>query len=132
MAKIGNLGKLIVFETSDKKILNFNDFTQDVSGRWSSHNRIMRKPLSEFNGPDLRSISFVINLNAMLGVKPSKIIKNIENAVERGLTYKLVIGGKKVGKYKWKITNMSEKWSVVFTRGELVQAALELTLEEYL
>lgn len=132
MAKIGNLGKLIVFETSDKKILNFNDFTQDVSGRWSSHNRIMRKPLSEFNGPDLRSISFVIYLNAMLGVKPSKIIKNIENAVEKGLTYKLVIGGKKIGKYKWKITNMSEKWSVVFTRGELVQAALELTLEEYL
>lgn len=26
MAKIGNFGKLITFETSDAKVLNFNDF----------------------------------------------------------------------------------------------------------
>jgi phage protein U len=129
---IGNLGKLITFKTSDKKILTFSNMQQNVSGRWSSHNRIMRKPLSEFNGSDLRSITFTIHLDAMLGVKPRKIFEKIEKAVEKGHVYPLVVGGKKVGKNKWKITKISEKWDVIYNGGELAKASLDLSLEEYL
>lgn len=129
---VGNLGKLITFKTSDQKILTFSNMQQNVSGRWSTHERIMRKPLSEFNGADLRSITFSIKLDAMLGVKPRKTLEKIEKAVEKGYVYPLVIGGKKVGKNKWKITKISEKWDVIYIAGELVKASLDISLEEYL
>jgi hypothetical protein len=129
---IGNLGKLITFKTSDKRILTFSNLQQTVSGRWSTHERIMRKPLSEFNGADLRSITFTIQLDAMLGVRPRKTLEKIEKSVENGLTYPMVIGGKKIGKNKWAITKISEKWNVIYNKGELAKATLDISLTEYL
>lgn len=132
MAHIGNLGKTIVFATSDKKILNFNNFKQTVNGRWGTHERIQKKPLSEFLGADLRQITFNITLNAVHGVKPRAILSKIEKMVENGTVETLVIGGKKVGNNKWKMTSISETWDNVLNKGELVKASLSISLEEYL
>lgn len=131
MAKVGSFGKIIVFKTNDKSILTFNEFKQTVSARWAKHDRIGKKPKSEFLGADLREASFVIELNAMLGVKPRKQLEKIEKAIENGTVENLVIGGKKVGKNKWKITNMSESWNYVMSKGELVKASGQITMEEY-
>ena len=40
MGRIGNFGKLIVFETSDSRILNFTDYqrTMSASGKSRSQN----------------------------------------------------------------------------------------------
>ena len=81
MGKIGNFGKLIVFETSDAKILNFNNFQKTVSGNWGTHDRIGKKPQSEFLGAGLSGVTFDIALNAQHGVRPRNTIKAIENAV---------------------------------------------------
>jgi phage protein U len=132
VAKIGNLGKSIVFSTSDKKIFTFKNFKQTVSGRWAEHERILKKPRAEFLGAGLRKITFDINLNVQLGIKPRKILKTMEKMVESGTAEKLVIGGHKVGKNKWRITSISETWNVIMNKGELVQASVSLTLEEYL
>lgn len=132
MSKIGNFGKLIVFETSDKKILNFNNFQKNVSGKWGMHERLGNKPQSEFLGAALAGVSFDICLNAQHGVKPRKTIKALENAVEKGQVEYLVIGKTKVGNHKWKITQMSESWNVIMSGGELQSARVTLTLEEYL
>jgi len=132
MSEIGNLGKVIVFSTSDKKILSFTDFTQSVSGRWATHERILKKAQSEYLGPGLRSISFKISLNALHGVKPRKTMEAMENMVEKGTAERLVIGKKKVGKYKWKMTSISEAWDTILDKGELMKATVSITLEEYL
>jgi phage protein U len=132
MATIGNLGKTIVFSTSDQKILNFNDLSQTVSGRWAIHDRILKKPQSEFLGSDLRKITFKITLSALHGVKPRKTMEAIEKMVENGNTEPFVIGGKKVGKNQWKMTSISETWDTVMSKGELLKATLSITLEEYL
>lgn len=131
MAKIGNFGKLIVFSVSNKKILTFEKLSQSITGKWNNHARIGNKPKSEFLGADLRSVSFTITLHAQHGVKPRKTMEAIEKAIETGRVEKLVIGGKAVGTNKWKITNMSESWDVVLSKGELAKATLSLTLEEY-
>lgn len=131
MAKIGNFGKLIVFSVSNKKILTFEKLNQSITGKWNNHARIGNKPKSEFLGADLRSVSFTITLHAQHGVKPRKTMEAIEKAIETGRVEKLVIGGKAVGKNKWKITNMSESWDIVLSKGELAKATLSLTLEEY-
>lgn len=132
MSKIGNLGKQIVFKTSDKKILTFNDFKQSISGRWAVHERIGEKPRSEFIGPGLRNISFTIVLSASNGVRPRKTLEKIEKMIEEGTVEYLIIGGKKVGNNKWKITDMSETWDVIYSKGQLARATASITLEEYI
>ena len=56
MGRIGNFGKLIVFETSDSRILNFTDYQRTISANWAKHERIGKKPQSEFLNPELMTV----------------------------------------------------------------------------
>lgn len=131
MGQIGNLGSLIVFEVSTSKVLTFNRMTQSVKGRWTVQNPILGKPYPEFLGPAQRTASFPIFLSAMHGVRPRETMERIERAIENGIPYSLVIGGKKVGNYQWVITDMSESWGELIQGGMLVSASLTLNLAEY-
>ena len=128
---IGNLGKTITFEVSDKKVLTFNNLSRTVKGRWTQHNIIDRKPKPEFLGPDLDGMTFKVSLSAMHGVKPRKTIETIEKAITKGTVLPFVVGGKKVGSNSWVITAVSETWNCVYSKGELVTADVNLTLMEY-
>lgn len=132
MARIGNFGKIIIFETSDARVLNFNGFQKTVSGNWTTHERIGKKPQSEFLNANLQQITFTITLNAQHGVRPRSTMEKIEKAVEKGKVESLVIGGKKVGKNKWKITQMSEAWDIVMSGGQVQKATINISMEEYL
>ncbi len=131
MAQIGNLGKKIVFQVSDNYILTPQNFTQRVSGKWSKHNVMLGKPRYEFNGADLRRVSFKIMLDAMLGIRPREVLSTLELMAEHGTAETLVIGGRQIGKYKWILTELSETWDVVYNGGELARATCSVTLEEY-
>ena len=131
-ATIGNIGKTIIFQTSDKKILNFTSLNKTAKGRWASHPRMGKKPKKQFLGPDSDSITFTITLNAEHGVRPYKTLKRIEKAVRKGTPKKVVIGKKSLGKHKFVITDASETYDRVLNKGELVKATCEITLEEYL
>lgn len=128
---IGNFGKLITFETNDKRILSPQNFKREVSGRWAAHSRIGKKPLRQFLGADTDKVTFTIKVDARHGVKPRKTIDKIEKYIRNGTPGSLVIGGKKVGSSKMTINSMSETWDEIWNRGELVRASLDLTLEEY-
>lgn len=133
---IGSLGSLITFKVNtDKKgninVLTFDRLSQKISGRYSDHNIIGNKPKTEFLGPGLRTLSFNIMLSAMHGVRPRKTMEAIESAVESGTAYTFTVGGTKVGKNKWVITDMSESWNTIYNKGELVEATLSISLKEY-
>lgn len=128
---IGNLGKTITFEVSSEKVLTFNNLSRTVKGRWTQHNIIANKPKSEFLGPDLDGITFKVSLSAMHGVRPRKTLETIEKAVRKGTVLPFVVGGKKVGSNSWVITSVSETWNCVYSKGELVTADVNLTLQEY-
>ncbi len=129
---IGNIGKGIIFETSDKRILNFTKMQRTVKGRWASHPRTGKKPEKQFLGPDADSITFTVVLDAMHGVKPRKTVDKIENLVRTGKPQTVVIGKKRVGKHKFVITEMGESWETILNRGETARIVCDLTLEEYL
>ena len=131
MAKIGNFGKTIIFETSDARILQPKGFKKEVSGRWAKHSRVGKKPLKQFLGPDDDRVTFSIDLDTRHGVKPRKTLEKIENCIKKGTPEKLAIGGKMVSKYKMVITKASETWDEVWNHGELVRASIDLTFEEY-
>lgn len=131
MATIGSFGKELIFKVSSKQVLTFSDFTQEISARWSNTAPIMRKPISEFNGPELRKISFTMIFDVSLGVKPRNMLQKLERIVGKGIVEYLVIGKSRVGFNKWKITKSSEKWDVILSHGELARAKVDVTLEEY-
>lgn len=131
MAEVGSLGKLITFQVSEKKVQTFSDLKRKVSGRWVEHETIKGKPKSEFLGADLQDISFTIVLSASLGVNPRKVIERIAKAVEKGEHFPFVLGGKKISKNDFKITEMSESWDHIFSKGKLVHAKLDISLKEY-
>lgn len=94
-SSIGHIGKNIVFETSDHRILNFSKMQRTVKGRWASHPRVGKKPRKQFLGPDSDQLTFSITINAEHGVKPRKTVENIEKAIRTGEPQTVVIGKKK-------------------------------------
>lgn len=132
MATIGSWGTSVVFSVSDSKILTFSDFTRTVSSKWATHSRIGKKDQTEFLRAELQKITFAMKLNVLYGVRPRTILETLEKAVENGTVNPMVIGGKRLGANQWKITETSEAWDVVFNQGELVEATVNVTMEEYL
>ena len=130
--KVGALGNSLIFRVSDEKVLTFKNMKREVTGNWGSMERIGQKPLPNFQGPALQTITMEIKLDALLGIKPRKIIQKIENMVETGQAEILIIGQKRIGKNQWVITKSSEAWDTVMQKGELLRATLSLTLQEYL
>ena len=132
MATIGSWGKILIFKTSDTQILTFEKMSRTVSATWATHSRVKKKDRSEFIRPNTQTISFTIMLDATLGVKPRAMLDTITSAIESGAVNTLVIGGRKVGSYRFAIKQASETWECVLQKGELVQAKISLTMEEYL
>lgn len=130
MAKIGIFGR-IRFKVSDRQLLTFQDFKREISGSWNSMERIGKKPITVFAGPELQTITFKIFLDAGLGVPPREMLEKIEDMVERGTASYLIIGKQQVGNRRWVITKSSEAWEKILVKGELFRATLELTLQEY-
>ena len=125
---VGNLGSLITFEVSSDKIQTFNSLSREVT----THDVIGGKARSEFLGADLSDMSFSITLSANHGVRPRDTLERIEQAVENGEHFPFVLGGKMIGKYDWKITSVSESYDKIIADGCVVQAKVNITLQEYL
>lgn len=129
---IGNWGTSIVFSVSDRKVLTFENMTRTVGSQWATHSRIGKKDQVEYLRPALQKITFDMELNAEYGVKPRAMLDKLAALTEKGTVNTLVIGGKRVGKHKWRITDISEAWETIYNRGELARAKVSVTMQEYL
>lgn len=131
MAKIGTFGP-IRFSVSDKRVLTFQNFKREVSGKWDKMERIGLKPLTVFHGPELQTISFKIMIDAGLGVPPRDQLVKIERMTESAQAEYLIVGNCQVGSGRWVITKNSEAWDKVIVKGALYRASVDLTLQEYI
>lgn len=128
---IGYFGP-IIFETSDKKILNFSNLVHNAEGRFGYHEVINNKPKSEFEGPALETIEFNVNLNGNNGIKPADEIERWLEIVRNGEAHPLVIRGRVIGEDLWSCVSISNAWNVVMKAGELFSANITVSLEEYI
>ncbi len=128
---IGNWGKDVVFRVSDSEVMTFDKFTHSMGSEWATHSRIGKKDQAEYLRPSLQKLTFSITLDASFGVKPRKILSTLEKHAEKGNVFAFVVGGKRIGKGKWRITSLSETWDVVWDEGGLVRANVDVTMEEY-
>lgn len=132
MATIGSWGNALIFQTSDTRILTFNNFKRTVSSSWANHSRIGKKDRSEFVRADLQGVTFTMVFDATLGVRPRAMLDALASAVENGEVNTLVLGGKRVSGNRLKIKKTTEAWDVVLQQGQLVRAKVDVTMEEYL
>ncbi|MDY3230602.1 MAG: phage tail protein [Clostridiaceae bacterium] len=127
---VGLLGELR-FRVADSRILTFRNFKREIASTWNSLDRIGLKPIVEYGGANLQTASFEIVLDASLGVRPSKLLKTLEQMAEAAQAYELVIGKKMIGKNKWVITKCSQAYDYILRGGEIYRATVSLTLQEY-
>jgi phage protein U len=122
----------IGFVTSDRRIMSFSGLKREVSGRYGTHEIIGGKPVTEYLGPGLETITFTITLNGNLGVKPREEMERWVKKAEQGKAEFLVVGGKPLGNDKWVVKSLSQAWEAVFNKGELFSGKVDVTLEEYI
>jgi len=128
---IANWGPEIVFTVSDLKVFTFRDTKRTVGAQWATHSRIGQKDQTEYLRPDLQEFTFTMDLDVQNGVCPRTLMDKLNDYCERGCIFPLVVGGHRVGRYKWSITKLSEAWQTVYNKGELAQAKVDVTMQEY-
>ena len=126
---IGTFGPL-TFETSEKRIRTFDAFKRKTQSKWEDHNIIGLKAKTEFIAPGLDEISFQVVFSAYLGISPVKEIDSLREIDQKGEYHPLIIGGKTLGKFV--ITSVAEAWNRVDNQGNLLTAAVDLNLKEYI
>lgn len=112
-------------------MLTFKNLKREISSTWNTMDRIGIKPLVEFGGPNLQTASLDIVLDASLGVRPQKLLSNLERMTESGEAYSLVLGRQVIGKNKWVITKCSQAYDIILRNGGVYKATVSLMLQEY-
>ncbi len=129
--RIGNWGSGIKFQTSDDRVLTFKNMKHSFSANTQKHNVLGgKKPKLEFTGPDLETVTFTIELNALLCRKPRAVEEQLLKRAQNGQYYPLVIGGTRILKQAI-ITKMSSGYDIVLKKGEIYSMKIDVTMMEY-
>ncbi|GIO08019.1 hypothetical protein J31TS6_40470 [Brevibacillus reuszeri] len=131
MALIGSFGD-IIFEVSAEKIRTFDDFSRSASSRWTTHEIIGRKPVSEFGGPGLDSISFKMRFDIRYGMNPKAEMDRLLILCRDGRAETLIIGGTAYGMYKWVIKTVKQGLKQFDGSGNVLVGDVDVSLEEYM
>ncbi|WP_339271429.1 phage tail protein [Paenibacillus sp. FSL K6-1330] len=127
---IGALGN-VNFLVTDKKIRTFDDFRRSSAGRWEDHEVLGKKPLSQWIGPGLDSISFKMRFDVAYGLNPRVEMDRLVKMERSGKPYTLTIGDKAFGVYKWTIRQLDEDFITVDNKGRLLVSEVTIELKEY-
>nr|WP_249529740.1 phage tail protein [Paenibacillus brevis] len=121
----------IVFTVTPDTIRTFTEFTRTSASRWANHEVLGKKPVSQFIGPGLDTVSFTMHLDVRYGINPRKELDALVELERSGKAMPLIIGGKGIGVSKFKITSLEQSWTEIDNRGNLLKASASITLEEY-
>ncbi|ADE57230.1 phage tail protein [Aminobacterium colombiense] len=125
---IGYLGD-VVFETSADKVRTPENFQRQGDARFGTHEVAGQKPVLEFMGPGLDSVTMTISLRASLGVNPRGEIGRLRDMRDDGIYAPLILAGRPLGTFV--IESINETWSQIDNHGHLLRATVDLTLREY-
>lgn len=130
MAILGTWGNT-VFSVSRGQVRNFQNMKRKFGARYTDHDRHLLKPLPEYVGPELESLTFDIVASAFLGTNPQSTIDALKQKVENGNIDRLIIGGVQYGSYKWVCTGASVTLERIDNHGTVLAAKISITLKEY-
>ncbi|MGO4376422.1 phage tail protein, partial [Paenibacillus sp. MCAF20] len=103
MSGLGSFGS-IVFVVSAEELRTFDDFNRSSASRWAKHDVIGSRPLTQYIGQGLDTITFTMRFDAAYGLNPRKEMDALRNMERDAKAYALTIGGKGFGTGLWIIT----------------------------
>lgn len=125
------LDDVIVFEVSDEKILTLLNFVRNTSVRFAKNDVLLKKPVSQFIGPELDKISFKIILKAQYSVNPKAEMDKLICLQRDGATVSILIGKSAFGMYRWRIVELGMPWDIIDNKGVCISSTLDISFEEY-
>jgi hypothetical protein len=134
VSKFSGGNSFSLFKSSnDFKVMTLDNFQRSAEGRWATHEiiGIENKPIKEFLGPGLEKITFSIFLSADIGVTPEKELEKLRKLRDGGVVCDFVLGSTPVTRNSWIISSLSEDHRIKDNKGQTVQAAVNVSLEEY-
>jgi phage protein U len=81
------------------KVRTFTGLERGLSVRWAKHDLIGQKPVLEFVGGELNSVSFKMRFDISLGIAPKDGMDRLRRIMEDKLYKTLIIGGENLGRY---------------------------------
>lgn len=125
---IGTLG-VLPFVCSQGKVLTFNGLSRDLSARWAQHDVIGKKPVLEWVGDGLATVSLSIRFDMSLGAPPLAGLLALKTMMESRKDHMLIIGGEFLGRYV--IESISEERKFHTGAGVCIVAEASITLKEW-
>lgn len=129
-SRIGSLGE-VAFEVSTEKIMTVNNMSKSYSAKYAEHEIIGDKPILEFTGANLRTISFEIQIHAEWGYNPKEEVKKLVEYCEGGEVLTFILGDGPVGDNKWIIESIEETDEMFTGTGEVLYCKANINLKEY-
>lgn len=130
MATIGSYLD-VVFEVSNRRINTFNNLTRSADARYEKHAVKHQKPLLEFEGPDVESVSIDVKLRVDFGINPLKELEKWKKAWRTGKRSIFLIGNKPLSNNAFVISKITENHKSYDGKGNVLAIDLNIELIEY-
>lgn len=127
---IGYMGSL-PFIVSSHYLRTPANYQTEAGSRWQDHDIIYHKPVSEFIGPKLRTITFDFILTASHNIAIKKDLATMKEMCENGTVFPLIIGMRPVSQNYWRLDSMSVSDTFFSSVGALIWAKVNVKLVEY-
>lgn len=119
----------VTFETSSDRIRTWSSASRSGAARWTEHVVHLGKPLREFLGPGLDTVSMQVRLDMAHGVTPKDELVTLREQRDLGAYHDLVIGDRVEGSFS--LDDIREDWTRTVANGVLRIAIVTLTFKEY-
>jgi len=130
MAFLGVLGFFgkIPFTCSTEQVATFKDLQIQRQSRYATHDVLGQKPVQEYIGPALTTVSFKIQLRSYLKSNPATYLAMLKDILDSGKAQRLLLGPQYYGKYI--LTGYSEDQKYFNGIGACIAADVSLQLDE--
>nr|DAW23793.1 MAG TPA: hypothetical protein [Caudoviricetes sp.] len=118
------------FEVNDDWWQYPTNIIRTAAGRWSTHNVIGQRPVSEFQGAEEGTFTFTMHFDQRFTDDVRHRLDELVTWVNEGYAAELVIGTKPMGFDKWKIVDVKETITDLLPGGLIFAADAEVKLVE--
>ena len=127
-----NLGKWgsVKFAVSNNKIKTFTDMKWNTTINYDVKERKKQVSKVTFKGINPDDFSFKMHFSVFGGLNPIKEINKINKEARAAKAHRLMIGGKKYGKYKTVITSIQREMKYYDNKGNCWVADVQISMKE--
>ena len=127
-----NLGKWgsVKFIVSSNTVRTFTDLKWNTTINYDVKERKKKVSKVTFKGIAPDEFSYKMHFSVFNGLTPMKEINKINKLARKHKAYRLMIGGKKYGKYKTVITSISRDMKYYDNKGNCWIADVQVNLKE--